>query len=176
MSIIGFDVALEMSGYCVMGADDSVEALSTIRTTKNKTTTPTESLRHKAIFEKVMGLLSEHKPAAAVIENQHIGRLNKKTGMSLSRVRGVFQLACTLQGIPVYTLEPSEIKNGVGCKGNADKDIIQSAVLGLYGEQALVHERLKTFIPKGKNKTDDMADALAMVHTFKTDPGKAILT
>lgn len=171
MRIVGVDAALGMSGLCSM-KDDVVEDLSIIWTRIRKAT-PTESKRLEQIFLEFQQYLRTYQPDVVIMENSHVNKRNPKTSVQLGRVRGVYQVLCALEGIPLYTLEPSQVKNGAGCKGNADKKIIQEAVVELY-DQPLVHEKLDTYIESGMNKTDDMADALALCHSFRTKPEIAV--
>lgn len=174
MRIMGVDGALASTGICVLESKKVLE-LTKIRTASVKAT-PNESARLKQISNEFTNLLKYHNPDCVVMENQHVSRLNAKTGLGLSRVRGVFQLICALHGVPFYTLEPSEIKKMVTNKGNANKELVQICARELYFDQPIVQTKLKEIITDGKNKTDDMADALAIAHTFYVKPEIAVAT
>lgn len=173
MRIVGVDGALEMTGLCAMNSEGIVEDLSVIRT-RVKKSTPTESKRLEQIYLEFRDYLYLYQPDAVVIENQHVNKRNPKTSLVLARARAIIQLVCAMEEIPLYLLQPSQVKNGVGCKGNAAKNIIQEAVVDLYGHQPLVQEKLGEFIETGMRKTDDMADALALCHSLRTNPDIAV--
>lgn len=173
MVITGVDGALGTTGLATFNTDlDTVIDLSKIQTAKRKAT-PTESDRFKVVFAEITLYLQTYKPDLVVAENQHVGR-NKKTSLGLARVRGVVQLACALANIPFVTIEPSEIKMITTGKGNAKKEAVQEAIVEIYKTSSLVQKKLKKIIPTGKDKTDDMADALAIIHTYRQKPNIAI--
>lgn len=173
MIITGVDGALGSTGLASYDTgSQTVLDVSKIRTSKKKAT-PNESARILAIYQEFTLYLRTFKPDLVVAENIHVGR-NKRTALGLSRVRGAVQLACMQANIPFVVVEPSTIKRVASGKGNASKEEMQAAVLELYKDSALVQEKLKVFIPDGKDKTDDMADALATVHTYVKEPEMCI--
>lgn len=176
MIVMGVDGSLGSTGIAV-ATPEKVIALTKIRTAKTKKT-PTESARLRQIYDEFSQLLRFYQPTAVVMENQHINANqrtgNPKTGMSLSRVRGVIQVVCALHGIPFYLYEPTQIKKLVTGKGNASKEQVQQSVIQLYQHESIVTSTLSKIILTGKDKTDDMADALALVHAYLTAPEIAV--
>jgi crossover junction endodeoxyribonuclease RuvC len=170
--VMGVDGALGTTGIAIL-ADGVVNQITKIRTAKLKAT-PDESSRLKQIADEFQTLLMFHNPTVVIMENQHVNKLNPRTSLGLARVRGVIQLMCALRNIPFFTLEPSEIKKQVTGKGNAKKEIVQEKIVELYKDQDIVQRVLSKIIPTGKNKTDDMADALAIAHTYVTAPKIAV--
>jgi crossover junction endodeoxyribonuclease RuvC len=173
MIIAGVDAALANTGLAILNSDKfTVEYLGKIKTAKNKTT-PDESARLKQIFQEFQHFLTFFKPDVVVVENQYIG-FNPSTGMALSRVRGVIQLACALASTPFYTLQPNQIKLTVTGIGNAKKEIVQESIVKLYANDPIVQKVLPVVILTGKDKTDDIADALGIAHTYGTEPSQAV--
>lgn len=172
MKVMGVDGALGSTGIAVMD-NGMVTQITKIRTAKVKAT-PDESARLKQIADEFQTLLIFHNPDVVIMENQHVNKLNPRTSLGLARVRGVIQLICALRNIPFYTLEPSEIKKKVTGKGNAKKELVQEKIVALYHNQSIVQSVLSEIILTGKNKTDDMADALAIAHTYVTAPSIAV--
>ena len=175
MIVMGVDGSLGSTGIAV-ATPERVIALTKIRTAKTKKT-PTESARLRQIYEEFSQLLRFYQPTAVVMENQHIVNQrtgNPQTGMSLSRVRGVIQVVCALHGIPFYLYEPTQIKKLVTGKGNASKEQVQQSVIQLYQHESIVTSTLSKIVLTGKDKTDDMADALALVHAYLTAPEIAV--
>lgn len=169
---MGVDGALGTTGIAVVQHDIVVQ-ITKIRTTICKAT-PTESTRMKQIHDDFVNLITFHKPDVVVMENQHVNDLNKKTSLGLARIRGIIQLTCALHNIPFYTLEPSEVKKTVTGKGNAKKELVQQSIVHLYQDQSIVQSTLSEIIVTGKDKTDDMADALAIAHTYISQPDIAV--
>lgn len=172
MKVMGVDGALGTTGIAVVDGGTVIQ-ITKIRTAKVKKT-PDESARLKQIADEFQTLLMFHNPEIVVMENQHVSRVNPKTSLGLARVRGVIQLICALRNIPFCTLEPGEIKKHVTGKGNAKKELVQEKIVELYKDQAIVQSVLSEIIPTGKDKTDDMADALAIAHTYVAAPSIAV--
>lgn len=172
MRIMGVDGALASSGVALLNtAANEVEWLVKITTTACKAT-PNESSRLKQIYGEFTALLVLLTPDVVVMENQHVGK-NAKTALGLARARGVMQLACAVLNIPVFTVEPTTVKLAVAKYGKASKEDVQKSIVALYGHDANVQNTLSVIIPTGKNKTDDMADALAIAHTYRADASVA---
>jgi crossover junction endodeoxyribonuclease RuvC len=173
MIIAGVDAALANTGLALLNSDKStVEYLGKIKTAKNKST-PDESARLKQIFNEFQHFLTFFKPDVVVVENQYIG-FNPSTGMALSRVRGIIQLACALTSTPFYTLQPNQIKLTVTGIGNAKKELVQESIVKLYANDPIVQKVLPVVILTGKDKTDDIADALGIAHTYGAEPSQAV--
>lgn len=170
--IMGVDGALGTTGIAILNGDD-VRALTKIQTAIRKAT-PDEPSRLKQIYNEFVNLLHYYKPSVVIMENQHVNKLNPQTSLGLARVRGVIELACALHGYTFLTLEPSQIKKTATGKGNAKKELVQEKIREIYADSSLVQSVLKEIIPTGKNKTDDMADALAIAHTYKVSPSIAV--
>jgi crossover junction endodeoxyribonuclease RuvC len=173
MKVMGIDGALGSTGIAVLDGN-TVTQITKIRTIKGKKT-PDESSRLKQIADELEALLVFYKPDIVIMENQHVNKLNPKTSLGLARVRGVVQLVCAFHHIPFCTVEPNEVKKKVTGKGNAKKELVQESIVELYKDQPIVQSVLSNIIPTGKNKTDDMADALAIVHTYVSEPTIAVL-
>jgi crossover junction endodeoxyribonuclease RuvC len=173
MIIAGVDAALANTGLAILHSGSSVVSyLGKIKTAKCKAT-PDESSRLKQIFNEFQQFLIFFQPDVVVVENQYVG-FNPSTGMALSRVRGVIQLACALSSIPFYTLQPNQIKLTVTGIGNAKKEAVQESIVKLYANDPIVQKVLPVVILTGKDKTDDIADALGIAHTYGAEPSHAV--
>lgn len=173
MIIAGVDGALSSTGLAVLNAPQGkVQYLGKIITSKCKAT-PDESSRLKLIYNEFVQFLNYHRPDVVVAEDQFVGR-NMDTAKVLSRVRGVIQLTCALYSVPFRILQPNQIKLHTTGIGNASKDIVQQSIVELYKHDPLVQKTLSTIILTGKNKTDDIADALAIAHTYSIEPSSAV--
>lgn len=176
MIVLGIDGSLSCSGITVLNTHkkDPVRHISKI-TTATRKATPTESTRLKLIHDEFKSLLEVHNPDIVIMEDIHMG-LNKKTGLSLSRVRGVYQLLCSLHGVPFGVVPPASVKKAVTNSGNASKELVYEAVKIIYKDSSIVGEVLEFFIEKGKDKTEDMSDSLAVAHTYLVNPSAITIT
>lgn len=172
MILLSVDGALGHTGVAILKDGEPIY-IGKIKTTKNKKTQH-ESERILYIYEELSKLITEFQPNVVVIENQYASRLNAKTSLSLARIRGVIQLLCAQHHLPCYALEPKQIKKTVAGHGNADKKAIHDKIIDLFKECEIVQQTIKEFHDKGKEKNDDISDALAIAYAYVQDPNQAI--
>lgn len=166
------DGALGNTGVAILKDGEPIY-IGRIKTTKNKKT-QYESERILHIYGELSKLIGEFQPNIVVVENQYASRLNAKTSLSLARIRGVIQLLCAQHHLPCYALEPKQIKKTVAGSGNADKKAIHDKIIDLFKEYKIVQESIGKFHDKGKEKNDDISDALAIAYAYIQDPNQAI--
>lgn len=172
MILLSVDGALGYTGVAILKDGEPIY-IGRIKTTKNKKMQH-ESERILYIYEELSKLITEFQPNVVVIENQYASRLNAKTSLSLARIRGVIQLLCAQHHLPCYALEPKQIKKTVAGHGNADKKAIHDKIIDLFKECEIVQQTIKEFRDKGKEKNDDISDALAIAYAYVQDPNQAI--
>lgn len=114
-------------------------------------TTPAGMVMHHrlmVLYTGLQGLLLEHQPESAAIEELFFGK-NVNTAITVGQARGVALLALAQAGIAIYEYKPTAVKQAVAGYGGADKKQMQEMVrLTLQLAQ----------VPK----PDDAADALAI--------------
>jgi len=155
--IIGIDPGLVDTGYGALdvcgGRARLVEA-GLIRTTSAATI----EVRLKEIFEGVLSILTEYRPATVIVEDLYTSYRHPRTAVLMGHARGVILLAASTRGLEVVPYPPARVKKALVGTGTASKRQIQRMVqvrLGL--------ERLP--------EPDHVADALALAlchHNYLT--------
>lgn len=114
------------------------------------TTPPTDPmpLRLVTIHRELQGLIRQHRPSQAAVEQLFFGR-NTTTAITVGQARGVALLAIGEAGLTVAEYTPMEVKHGTAGSGRADKLQMQRMVQTLLGLPSLP-------------QPDDAADALAL--------------
>lgn len=143
--ILGIDPGLRRTGWGVIdvsGTRLSAVAFGTIAAPTN------QALSHRLnhIFDAVQGLVSEHRPHEAAIEETFMAS-NASSALKLGHARAAALLAPAQAGLPVAEYAARLIKKSVVGTGAADKDQI-AAMIGVL-------------LPGTKAKAD-AADALAI--------------
>ena len=160
LRIIGIDPGLVDTGYGVVDVSGGpggrvrlVEA-GLVRTTASA---PVE-VRLKEIFEGVLSLLSEHLPAAVIVEDLYTSYRHPRTAVLMGHARGVILLAASSRGLEVVSYPPARVKKALTGRGTASKEQIQRMVQMRLGLDE---------VPE----PDHVADALALAlchHNFLT--------
>lgn len=153
MIILGIDPGSTRIGYGVLrGLSGQGEkkfdlvAYGTIEIKRNTT-----EILLLDISRKISGLIRTHKPAAVGIEKLYFSK-NIKTGIEVAHARGVILAEIAKYHIPIYELNPSEIKLSVTGYGAADKKTVAKLTAQILGVAPL-----KGF--------DDASDAVATALT-----------
>lgn len=115
-----------------------------------------QSKRIKEIYEYTKKLIKKHKPQTVIVERLYY-YMNKKTAFEVSQAIGVISLACTQNKIPLFLINPSQVKKIITNKGNANKKEIQEEILNFFNGQIKMEK--KTII-------DDITDAIAIALSF----------
>jgi len=100
------------------------------------------------ISEGINFLIKKHKPQVMAVEKLFFSK-NVTTGIEVGHARGVIMLCAALAGLEVDEFTPPQIKQAITGYGSADKPQMQKMVAMILGI-------------KGKIKSDDAADALAV--------------
>lgn len=102
--------------------------------------------RLAGIFTAVAGIVREHAPHAAGIEETLVNA-NPRSALKLGQARGAAMAALSLGGLPVAEFAPRKIKLAVVGTGTADKTQVMFMV--------------KRLLPRAGEMKADAADALA---------------
>ncbi|MBR9836106.1 MAG: crossover junction endodeoxyribonuclease RuvC [Alphaproteobacteria bacterium] len=102
--------------------------------------------RLAGIFSAVSGLVTEHRPDAAGVEETLVNA-NPRSALKLGQARGVAMAALARAGLPVSEFAPRAIKLAVVGTGKADK--------------AQVGFMVSRLLPRAGKMSEDAADALA---------------
>lgn len=147
MRVLGIDCGTERTGWGVISSDGRTHRVlghGVIRAS------PRESLelRLRAIAAGLRGVLHEHRPDAAAVEEVFYSQ-NVKTALKLAHVRGVALLAIAEARVTLGEYSPLEVKTSVVGYGRAEKHQVDRMVRVLTGlDQEL--------------ESEDVSDALAV--------------
>jgi crossover junction endodeoxyribonuclease RuvC len=154
--ILGLDPGLASLGYgaisChVVPGKEEENTVSMIDCGVIKTTPKQEmGQRLKTIYEDLHAVIEQVKPDLAVAEKLFFYKMGNT--ILVAQARGVLTLVLAQCGVPLFEFTPSQIKQALTGRGNADKSEVQDAV---------ARELELGYIPK----PDDAADALAVALT-----------
>ncbi|HSV30475.1 MAG TPA: crossover junction endodeoxyribonuclease RuvC [Atribacteraceae bacterium] len=114
--------------------------------------------RLKMIYEKLDTLIKQHRPEEIAVEELFFNK-NTKTALSVGEARGIALLCAAMNGIPVFSYTPLQVKQAIVGYGRATKD----QVLYMVRQILNCRERISP---------DDAADALAIAicHSFRKNP------
>lgn len=150
MRILGIDPGIGRTGFGVIDVEGQkliVLAYGTIETPAGAEI----GERLCAVFDKINGLLDEHKPDAVGIEELFFNT-NTKTAFVVGQARGVVMLAVAQRKLPLGVYTPLQVKIAVTGYGRAEK--------------RQVGQMVKTLLQlKELPKLDDTTDALAIAIT-----------
>lgn len=154
MKILGVDPGLAVTGFGVIeGRTDS--RLIDCGAVRTPAGTP-EAERLRTIFEKMRGIVEEHRPDVLAIEQLFFNR-NTPSAMAVAQARGVIIVAAA--GMPVHEFTPSQVKLAVTGQGRATKDQVGYMVKALLALRE---------VPKPDDVADALAVALACSQTIAT--------
>jgi len=145
MRVLGIDCGTERTGWGVVESDGRRHQVLAHGVISVSPRSPFED-RLAAIGAGVRGLLVEHAPQAAAVEEVFYS-LNVKTALKLAHVRGVVLASIAEAGVPLGEYSPLSVKSSVVGYGRAEKAQVQLMVRTLTGETIA---------------SEDAADALAV--------------
>jgi len=143
--ILGIDPGLRHTGWGVVEQTGTRLAHVAHGVVKPPTDAPLAQ-RLAAIFSAVSGLVIEHRPHLAGVEETLVN-VNARAALLLGQARGAAMAALAREGVEVAEFAPRKIKLSVGGTGSADKTQIAFMVARL--------------LPRAGKMTSDAADALA---------------
>ena len=147
--ILGLDPGLRRTGWGVIAVEGS--RLSWVA---HGVIAPNEkapfSERLLALFQGVCGVVAEHRPDEAAIEETFVN-VNAASTLKLGHARAAALIAPAQAGLSVAEYAPSEVKKAVVGRGGADK--------------AQVAFMIRRLLPACGNASADAADALAVAIT-----------
>lgn len=136
--MLGIDPGSKITGYAML-VDGKLEECGTIGQKSGVLAKRLRVLRNDLL--EILDLL---KPTHCCVETPFVGRFPGAV-IGLAQARGV--LIETLAHLPMMEVDPKQAKNAVGCKGNAEKEMVMLGVERLLGQKML---------------TPDAADAVAL--------------
>lgn len=157
-NILAIDPSLSSTGYSIINSNTK-EIIDICRyTTKSGIS---ENIRIKDIVTELDNIfLINNNIKEIAMEDGFSNSRNLKTGLQLAKLRGAIINHFLMNGVPVYTQEPSETRVNLGLKGNAKKEEVANKVLELYPD---LINRIGPYSDKAnKKKTSDMYDSVCI--------------
>jgi crossover junction endodeoxyribonuclease RuvC len=127
LKILGIDPGLSQTGIAILSEEKESTKLSW-KTLKHKTSNG----RLYKYFESLSELINTEKPDRIVIENIFRGP-NTQTLIKIAELRGVYLLLAQMEGLPVLTFTPREIKQSVTGSGASSKEQVRYMVKKILG-------------------------------------------
>jgi crossover junction endodeoxyribonuclease RuvC len=128
--ILGIDPGLAGTGFALLSGSNLVLSCSTLVTSPGR-----DGARLLAITTHLRGLLADHPPSEASLEELFMGR-NATSAIGVAQARGAILAVLEECGVPVFEYKPSQVKMVLTGYGNADK----AQIARMLGAQVKVPE------------------------------------
>lgn len=156
MRVLGIDCGTERTGWGVISSDGRSHRVLGHGVIVTSSRDGLE-LRLRTIAAGLRGVLAEHRPDAAAVEEVFYSQ-NVKTALKLAHVRGVALLAIAEAQVTLGEYSPLEVKNSVVGYGRAEKHQVGRMVRTLTGFDK-------------EWESEDVSDALAVAICHATRQG-----
>lgn len=147
LRILGIDPGLNRCGWGIILADGA--RLSHIA---HGVVRPKADMamgkRLSAILDGLEGVIEQHDPHEAAVEETFVNALNPKSALALGQARGAALIAPARHGLNIGEYAPAEIKKALVGNGQAEKEQVAFMV--------------RRLMPAAGNVAADAADALAV--------------
>ncbi len=161
--ILGVDPGLTRCGFGLVRVSGSKVEYVHAGVIRTSTDLPVDERLH-GVWLSLLDLINEYLPAAMAVERVY-AQVNLRTVMGTAQVSGLALTLARLNGLPVSTYTPTEMKAAVTGSGRADKAQVT----------AMVQRLLKLSAPV---KPADASDALglAICHAWRGSAQERIAT
>ncbi len=154
MLILGIDPGTAITGYGLVREEDGELALVGCGVITTPSGQPLPE-RLQAIYQGLAGVIREHQPEAAAVEELFFSR-NVRTALSVGHARGVVLLVLADAGLPIHEYKPVEVKQAIAGYGGADKQQVQEMVRMLLDLDQ---------VPQPDDAADAVAVAVCHIHS-----------
>ncbi len=151
MRILGIDPGLGITGYGLIEADGNDVRLMEAGIIRSDAKDNLEK-RLAGIYKKVINLIKDTTPEAAVLEEIYSHYKHPKTSILMAHARGAICLAIEHQNVCLVNYPSTKIKKAITGHGRASKEQMQRTVTSLLGL-------------KSPPEPVDVTDALALAIT-----------
>lgn len=144
--ILGLDPGIADTGFGVISVDNN--KLNCLDFGSIKTSSKDDFLdRLEKLDNELQKIIDKYKPEIVCVEKLFFNN-NAKTALIVGQARGVIMLKIKKNKIKLVELTPLQIKQGISCFGQADKNQVKKMVKLVLNLKEVI-------------KSDDAADALA---------------
>ena len=160
--IMGIDGSLVSSGLAILNGDTGEIIAYDNIPIKPKDCNGDEILKIHYIAKSIIDIAKAYNVTHVAIENSYVG-VNSRTGLTLARLYGAITSFLIENDIRlIYTYTPSQWRKISMSVGNKSKE-------GTYEwlcDHLISKEEFGELCTKGKNKNDDMMDAIVMAYAL----------
>ena len=144
--IIGIDIGLRFTGYGILDYDTKREVVVEGGVIKTNSSDDLH-VRLGSIFSDLDHIFKKHNPEITSIEDLHSRYRNLQTAIVMGHARGVACAVSSLNDVPVFHYQATQIKKMITGSGKADKSQMMKTV-GVRLSQGMI-------------KNEHVADAFA---------------
>lgn len=131
MKVLGIDPGTAACGYGIVQTEAGrITALAHGWWKTSAREAP--ALRLKRIHDGVAGLIAEHEPGAAALEESFVGA-DARTALFVGQARGAVLVACAAADVDCVEYPPATVKQSVCGYGRADKGQVGRMVAAILG-------------------------------------------
>ena len=156
MHILGLDPGLNITGYAVLECAPGRKAVAEAGVIRSEADSGTAA-RLKVLYDGVMEVLEQWKPAALAVEQLYAHYDHPRTAILMAHARGCYFLAGAQAGIPVVSYPSTKVKKLITGHGRATKEQMQYAVMRELGLAKL---------PEPHDVADALSIALCHAHAL----------
>jgi crossover junction endodeoxyribonuclease RuvC len=147
LRILGIDPGLNRCGWGIILADGARLSHIAHGVVRPKADLPMGK-RLSAILDGLEGVIEQHDPHEAAVEETYVNLSNPKSALALGQARGAALIAPARHGLSIGEYAPAEIKKALVGNGQAEKEQVAFMV--------------RRLMPAAGNVAADAADALAV--------------
>ena len=139
--IIGIDIGLRFTGYGIIDFSERKEAIVEGGVIKTDSSDDLHD-RLGSIFQDLNQIYKRFNPEVTSIEDLHSRYRNLKTAIIMGHARGVACAVSSLNHIPVYHYQATQIKKMITGSGRADKMQMMKSVGLRLGQDIIKNEHV----------------------------------
>lgn len=147
LRILGIDPGLNRCGWGIILSDGARLSHIAHGVVRPKADLPMGK-RLSAILDGLEGVIEQHDPHEAAVEETYVNAVNPKSALALGQARGAALIAPARHGLTIGEYAPAEIKKALVGNGQAEKEQVAFMV--------------RRLMPAAGNVAADAADALAV--------------
>jgi crossover junction endodeoxyribonuclease RuvC len=130
MRVLGVDPGLQITGYAVLEVRPQMPHVceaGVVRSAEGRGTIDMAP-RLLALYNGIVEVLEQYKPAVAVVEQLYAHYQHPRTAILMGHARGVILLAAGQHGVPVVSYNATRIKKTLTGNGHASKEQVQRTI------------------------------------------------
>lgn len=129
--VLGLDPGLQTTGYGILECTAKgirIAEAGVIRSAHDGRDTPDMADRVKVLYDGLVEILDQWKPAAIAVEQLYAHYDHPRTAILMAHARGCYFLAGAQRNIPVFSYAATRVKKTITGHGRASKEQMQAAI------------------------------------------------